>query len=241
MRRASVLAFASVLLLAGAPVSSARALTTCSGWSLSANVVSLWGGARHGLVLMSDGTVWDWGANFNGLLGNGTMMDERHTPLQVHGPGNAGFLTAMSGVMGGELHNFALKSDGTVWSWGWNGFGQLGDGTLTNSNVPVQASGLNGVLAITGGYNFSLALMSDHTLRSWGSNTYGQLGDGTTSDRPLSVPVLGLTSVAAVPRAGSTWWPPAPTVRCGPGVTTATASWATARPLRSHSPSRCPA
>src|SRR5689334_8971472 len=84
--------------------------------------ISVWGGARHSIALMSDGTVWDWGLNAWGMLGDGTtsvwptdFVNDRHLPIQVHGPGNVGYLNSMTAIMGGETHNFALKSDGTVW------------------------------------------------------------------------------------------------------------------------------
>src|SRR5438045_2328744 len=93
-------------------------------------VISIWGGARHCIALKSDGTVWDWGFNWYGKLGDGTFStfsppdytNDRHTPIQVHGPGNVGFLSSITAIMGCEAHNFALKSDGTVWAWGNNSF-----------------------------------------------------------------------------------------------------------------------
>jgi alpha-tubulin suppressor-like RCC1 family protein len=114
-----------------------------------ARVISVWGGARDSIALKSDGTVWTWGINncdpipFTtgpcGKLGDGSST-ERHVPLQVHGPGNVGFLTSVTAIMGGEHDNYALKSDGTVWSWGANFAGQLGSGNFTNTVVPVQVN-----------------------------------------------------------------------------------------------------
>jgi alpha-tubulin suppressor-like RCC1 family protein len=68
-----------------------------------------------------------------------------------------------------------LRSDGTVWAWGYNGYGQLGDGTTTDSSVPVQVSGLSGVTAIAGGGDSGYALRLDGTVWAWGYNGYGQL------------------------------------------------------------------
>src|SRR5260221_7466515 len=126
----------------GAPAAPAPAPT----------VVAIWGGARHCIVLLSDGTVWDWGMNWFGQLGDNTFSvfqanfsqgtNDRHTPIQGPGPGNVAYLTGITAIMGGESHNFALKNDGTVWAWGGNGLGQLGDGTLNESHVPVQVVGL---------------------------------------------------------------------------------------------------
>ena len=86
----------------------------------------------------------------------------------------------------------ALKSDGTVWAWGDNGYGQLGDGTTTDRTTPVQVSGLSGVTAIAAGCYHTVALKSDGTVWAWGYNGYGQLGDGTTTQRTTPVQVSGL-------------------------------------------------
>lgn len=169
-------------------------------------VTSLWGGARHGIALKSDGTVWSWGINFSGMLGDGTVSscgpypfsgctNERHIPIQVHGAGNTGSLSSISAIMGGEQHNFALKSDGTVWAWGFNGFGQLGDGTHSDRYTPVQVSGLSSATALGGRGYHSLAIRSDGTAWTWGFNTSGQLGNGTIISSSVPVQVIGLGSV----------------------------------------------
>ena len=73
-------------------------------------------------------------------------------------------------IAAGGVHSLALRSDGTVWAWGRNSFGQLGDNTNTNRNVPVMVQGLSGVSAISAGDGHSLALKSDGTVWAWGSN-----------------------------------------------------------------------
>src|SRR5258708_7128241 len=149
-------------LLCHAPVNLAQGGFPLSSAASSATVVSLWGGARHCIVLKSDGSVWTWGFNWFGKLGDGTASvfgttttnNDRHTPIQVHGAGDVGFLTGISAIMGGEAHNFALKPDGTVWSWGGNLFGQLGDGTNTDRYTPAHVSGLTSVTPLAGrGYH----------------------------------------------------------------------------------------
>jgi hypothetical protein len=101
--------------------------------------------------------------------------------------------------LGGRgYHSLAIKADGTVWTWGFNGSGQLGDGTTTNRNVPVAVNGLSGVSAITGGYDFSIALRSDRTLRSWGANQHGQLGNGSAASSTVPVTVTGMGNVLQV-------------------------------------------
>ncbi|GGR18131.1 RCC1 domain-containing protein [Deinococcus ruber] len=101
-------------------------------------------------------------------------------------------------VAAGSLHSLAIKADGTVQSWGENSYGQLGNGTTTNSKVPVTVSGLTNVVAVAGGTYHSLALTSGGTVQSWGFNGLGDLGNGTTTDSTVPVTVSGLTKVVAV-------------------------------------------
>jgi alpha-tubulin suppressor-like RCC1 family protein len=173
-----------------------------------AKVISIWGGARHGIALKSDGTVWDWGINFAGKLGDGTVSvcngftnctNERHTPIEVHGPNDVGYLDSITAVMGGELHNFALKSDGTVWSWGSNMFGQLGDGTYTDRATPVQVTGLVSVTALGGRGYHSLAIGSGGSVWTWGWNRSGELGVSTAiTESAVPTQVIGLSGVLTV-------------------------------------------
>jgi alpha-tubulin suppressor-like RCC1 family protein len=88
----------------------------------------------------------------------------------------------------GGMHTFALMSDGTLWVWGNNINGQLGDGTTTDKHSPIKVD-ITGVAAISARYN-SMALKSDGTLWAWGGNSSGQLGDGTTTDRTTPVKVV---------------------------------------------------
>ena len=98
----------------------------------------------------------------------------------------------------GSFHSLALHSDGAVWACGYNDYGQLGDGTTTYKNTPVQVNGLSGITAIAGGYDHSLALKNDGTVWAWGANYNGQLGDGTTIDRTTPMQVSGLSGIIAV-------------------------------------------
>ncbi len=185
--------------------------------STSISVTSLWGGARDSIALKSDGTVWTWGINNCvlgygpcGKLGDGTTA-ERHVPTQVHGPGNVGYLGSITAIMGGEHDNYALKSDGTVWAWGGNFVGQIGDGTYTNTVTPVQVSGLVSVTMLGGRGYHNLALKSDGTVWAWGWNRFGELGhDTSTSPCPLTpgtcstVPlqVIGVTNPLTITGGG---------------------------------------
>jgi len=125
------------------------------------------------------------------------------TPVQVSG------LSAVVAIAGGGEHSLALKSDGTVWAWGWGYYGQLGNGnfyTTGNQGVatPVQVSGLTTVTALAGGGGHSLALKSDGTVWAWGIGDYGQLGDGNYYPSGVATPVqvIGLTGVAAIACGG---------------------------------------
>jgi len=150
-------------------------------------------GESHSLAVKSDGTVWAWGQNGSGQLGDGTTTPySRSTPLPVSN------LTGVVSVAAGYAHSLAVKSDGTLWAWGRNVYGQLGDGTTTDRLTPMPVLGLTGVVTVAAGSGHSLALKSDGTLWAWGRNAQGQLGDGTTTARLTPVPVPGLTGVVAV-------------------------------------------
>ncbi len=153
-------------------------------------------GHNHSLALKSDGTVWAWGYNLNGQLGDGTTTDKL-TPVQTQG------ISSVQAIAAGNDFSLALKSDGTLWAWGSNTNGRLGDGTTTTRTTPVQVPGLSGVQAIAAGYNHSLALKSDGTVWAWGSNGSGQLGDGTTTNRYTPVQVSGLSGINAVSVGGA--------------------------------------
>jgi alpha-tubulin suppressor-like RCC1 family protein len=153
-------------------------------------------GAYHSLVVAADGRVWAWGGNSSGQLGDGSQTN-RNLPVLVHGPVEPGLLNYVIAVAAGQSHSLALRADGTVWAWGDNQFGQLGDGTTETRLTPVKVIGLerrldprNKVTAVAAGAWFSLALLSDGTMRAWGSNTWGQLGDGTRVDRLVPGRVL---------------------------------------------------
>jgi alpha-tubulin suppressor-like RCC1 family protein len=103
-------------------------------------------------------------------------------------------------LAGGNSHTLALKTDGTVWSWGYNVDGQLGDGTTTNSNTPVHAKNLTDVISIAVGSYHSLALKADGTVWAWGYNNLGQLGIGTfdPAAHPIPTKIQGLINVTAL-------------------------------------------
>ncbi len=101
-------------------------------------------------------------------------------------------------VVSGLNHSLALKPDGTLWSWGYNNYGQLGNGGTGEQWSPGQVVGISNVVAAAGGTSHSLAVKADGTVWAWGYNAYGQLGDGTTTQRNTPVQVSGLTNVVGV-------------------------------------------
>ena len=169
--------------------------------ALASDVVSIWGGARGTIVIKSDGTVFTWGANFGGKLGLGVdsaTLNRVLVPSEVHGPGNAGYFNSIKAIMGGEVHNIALKPDGTVWAWGNNVFGQLGNGTTIEAHTPVQVSGLNSVTTLGGRGYHTLAVDAGGSIWGWGWNSAGELGGGTTNATLVPVKVVGLSNPASV-------------------------------------------
>lgn len=158
-------------------------------------VTAIAAGAGHSLALKSDSTVWAWGWNAEGELGNGTTTVGL-SPVQVQTSGEV--LSGVQAIAGGRYHSLALKNDGTVWAWGGNNSGQLGDGTNASSHTPVQVLNLTGVRCLASGGYHSLALKSDGTVWAWGFNLYGELGDGTAANSNRPVKVQGLSAVTAV-------------------------------------------
>jgi alpha-tubulin suppressor-like RCC1 family protein len=155
-----------------------------------ADVVQIASGWAHTCAIVGAGAVKCWGTNVNGALGDGTTSD-RSTPVDV--VGLQGGVTALAV---GSAHTCALTAAGGVKCWGFNGSGELGDGTHVQRLVPVDVVGLHdGVIAIAAGDDHTCAVTSTGRVMCWGYNFWGQLGDGTQQSR--SSPVL-LESIAGV-------------------------------------------
>lgn len=160
-------------------------------------VVAIAAGSYHSLALKSDGKVWGWGANHYGQLGNGTNAATQKIPVQVTN------LATVIAIAAGKHHSLALKSDGTVWAWGTNNYGQLGNGNTTLQKSPIQTVGLTNVIAIAAGAYHSLALKADGTVWGWGYNSQSQVGNGTiTTPQTKPVKVVNLTNVVAIAAGG---------------------------------------
>jgi hypothetical protein len=159
-------------------------------------VTDITAGDSHTCALISDGTVTCWGNNGDGQLGDGSNTNS-YVPVAVTGGALAN--KTVTDITAGYYHTCALISDGTVTCWGWNGDGQLGDGSNTSRNVPAAVTG--GALTdktvtdITAGAYHTCALISDGTVTCWGNNGDGQLGDGddTNSNVPAAVTGGALT------------------------------------------------
>jgi alpha-tubulin suppressor-like RCC1 family protein len=182
---------------------AAQAITTTNLPSFP--IVQVWGGGRHTMALLSDGSVWTWGSDVSGKLGDNNVSpsynvtnNDSFYPQRVHGPGNVGYLNGIIAISAGEGHNMALMSNGTVWTWGWNGVAQLGDGTTNDAHTPVQVSGLSNIVAISGRGYHCLALRRDGTVWSWGWNVWGQLGINSTATTLVPVQVMQLTNPATI-------------------------------------------
>jgi alpha-tubulin suppressor-like RCC1 family protein len=137
----------------------------------------------HTAAIKTDGTLWLWGDNFFGQLGDGSFFNHRSSPVQTVSGG-----TNWKQVSCGERYTAAIKTDGTLWLWGRNYFATLGTNDFTQHSSPVQtiAGGTNWK-QVSCGYNGTAAIKTDGTLWVWGNNDGGQLGDNTTTSKSSPV------------------------------------------------------
>jgi alpha-tubulin suppressor-like RCC1 family protein len=134
-------------------------------------------GYAHSLGVKSDGTLWAWGSNYYGTLGQGYASN-----ITTTSPVRVGTDSNWSKVSVGGKHSVAIKTDGSLWAWGSNQYGQLGDGTNTNRFFPVQISTSYNWGVIECGFDFTVALKTSGAFYSWGRNNNGQLGRGNALD-----------------------------------------------------------
>lgn len=160
------------------------------------SVVAVAAGNYHTVVLRRDGTVRNWGLGASGQMGygfySGGICTCATNPVQPLS------LPPIRTIAAGSDHTLGLAADSTVWAWGSNSNGQLGDGIGFATPSPVHVVGLSHVVAIGAGERHSLAVKDDGTVWAWGQNDEGQLGDTTHTDRNVPVQVVGLADVTAV-------------------------------------------
>ena len=161
---------------------------------LPTNIAEVAVGTEHACARADDGTLWCWGRNDYGQLGDGSNAF-RAMPVQVSALAGLVVQVATTGT-----HTCARTIDGTLWCWGSNDSGQLGDGTTTDSPTPLRVTplGANVRQVSTSPASHTCACLADGTAWCWGHNDSGQLGDGTTSQSAFPVQVSGLASVVEV-------------------------------------------
>ena len=138
-------------------------------------------GTYNTAAIKTDGTLWTWGNNDYGQLGTNDTA-HRSTPVTTFAGG-----TNWKSVTGGSYHTAAIKTDGTLWTWGYNGSGALGTNDSTNRNTPVTTlAGGSNWKSVAAGYH-TTAIKTDGTLWTWGRNAYGQLGTNDATDRATPV------------------------------------------------------
>jgi alpha-tubulin suppressor-like RCC1 family protein len=164
-----------------------------AGWTGVSN------GGGHGCATRNDGSLWCWGYNKQGELGLGTTASATR-PHQVTSPASTGWTS----VTAGPNQTCALRSDTTLWCWGYNGSGQLGIGGTTTQYLPQQVTtpASTGWTGVSAGYSYTCATRSDGTLWCWGYNLFGELGNGNTTNQDLPQQVtdpagIGWTSAVA--------------------------------------------
>lgn len=141
------------------------------------------------VALKNDGTVWTWGANYSAQLGNGTISgvyQRNPTPVQI--------MDGVVAIAAGDDHAAAIKTDGSLWMWGLNDLGQLGNGTNNAAPSPIQIIE-SGVMAVSCGDAHTLIIKDDFSLWGWGDNHYGQLGDGTNTGKLSPIHIMDNVSV----------------------------------------------
>lgn len=171
---------------------------TAAGVPLT-DIVQLKAGLDYTQALRADGTVWSWGRNTDGQLGDGSLTN-RSRPVQATVLSDSSNLTNVVSLGGGWAHSSVLRADGSVWAWGANADGQLGDGSTTRRTRAVRAGYVDGtplsdVIEVSSLGNHTAALRADGAVLTWGDNAWGQLGDGTATDRHGAVPATSLSGV----------------------------------------------
>lgn len=161
-------------------------------------IIAISAGANHALALKSDGSVYAWGDNFSGQIGQNTSSDQYETATQVKDTAGTGTLANIIAIDAADNTSYAVAADGTLYAWGGNTNLQLGLGDNTNRLLPTVSS-LTGVAKVKGGYQTGMALKTNGDVYAWGENANGQLGTGgspTESSTPIQV--TAVNSIVAI-------------------------------------------
>ena len=144
-------------------------------------------GIYHCAAIKTDGTLWNWGYNYFGQLGDNTITN-RSSPVQTIAYG-----TNWKNLASGRMHTAATKTDGTLWAWGQNSYGSLGDNTTTHRSSPVQTIAYGTNWKNFNCFYHTAAIKTDGTLWVWGRNNLGQLGDNTIANKssPIQTSAYG--------------------------------------------------
>lgn len=203
----------------GTTVSKSSPVQVAGGGSWS--FVSV--GVSHMHAIKADGTLWGWGLNTNGALGIGTTVP-RSSPVQV---GTSSWITLTSSPQSAQM-TWAIRQDYTLWGWGFNSSGQLGQNNLINASSPVQITGGGSWSKISAGATHTMGIMTNSTMWGWGRNSEGQLGVGDIINRsaPVQIPGSWLAVSAGnqhtigVKVDGTIWgWGNNGTIQLGDGTT----------------------
>jgi alpha-tubulin suppressor-like RCC1 family protein len=141
-------------------------------------------GSNHTAALRINGTLWTWGSNYRGKLGDNTLVS-KSSPVSVVG----GF-TDWCQVSAGGVHTAAVRTNGTLWTWGYAAFGELGDNTTVTKSSPVSVvGGFTDWCQVSAGYFHTAAIRTNGSLWTWGVG--GRLGDNTLVSKSSPVSVVG--------------------------------------------------
>ncbi len=204
--RAFCITLALVMSLAITPAGAANGITAAVG-----TYQTFATGSWHNLAIKTDGSLWAWGGNASGQLGDATTVD-KDEPVEI--------MDGVVSVAAGEHFSCAIKNDGSLWTWGDNSTGQLGDGTRKNKHTPIKI--MDDVSFVSAGSQRAFAIKTDGSLWAWGYNNDGCLGDGTTEAK-LS-PIKLMDDVSCVVTAKE--WYIEPEFDCAFAIKTDGTLWA---------------
>ncbi len=174
--------------------------------------ISTMAGSETAFALRADGTIWSWGLDYNGSTGDGNSTpSDVLTPTEVVAPsGTSGYLTNVVAISADGIDGLALKADGTVWVWGSNDVGQLGNGTYCTTSCvnpyPQQITALSNVRSIIGGTSIGTAIKTDGTVYVWGQDRYGEAGASSTGTCNSQGCITTPTQVSGLSNITSATW-----------------------------------